>query len=92
MLASEPRIFVREAVDFNIAARRDTELFSVLAISGAGIREVKGAMELAVVEFAVDGVEAFGSLVIALAVFGTDGFGAERDLIGFDALSTIHQG
>jgi hypothetical protein len=76
-------------VDFNIAARRDTEFFSVLAVSGAGIGEVKGVMELAVVELAVDGVEAFGSLVIALAVFGTDGFGAERDFIGFESLLSV---
>ena len=72
MLAPEPGIFLGKAVNFDIATGGEAEFFGALAIGWAGIGEVKGAMELTVVQFGVDEISAFGSFVVALPIFGAD--------------------
>lgn len=64
----------------------------MFAVGGVGIGDVECEVELAVGDFAIDDVLAFGSFVIALALFGADGLGAEGDFIGLENLRALHEG
>ena len=92
MLAAETREPERQTVNFDVASRRDAQFSGPVPILRAGIREMKGAVELAVDQFGVNEVFAFGGFMIALTIFGTDRLATEGNLIGFYRLRAIHQG
>src|SRR4029077_8322173 len=73
---------VFESVDHDGAAGPRTQLARPLTVSRAGIRNVQRKMKPAVRVPGVDGVAAFGRLVVAFYPFGSDRHSPQRDLIG----------
>lgn len=60
-------------------------------VRSVGIREMKGEVESAVGNLAVDGVLAFRRFVITLALFRADRRSPESDLVGFQSLGAFHK-
>ncbi len=70
-------------MNFDVAAWRHAESVCTFAIGSIRIGEMQGQMESAVGKFVVDGIDAFGSFVITLAIFGAEGLAAQCNLVGF---------
>src|SRR5712691_6375994 len=78
-------------MDEDIPARRHAELACAFPISSIRIRNVQGAMELAMQISAVDHVHALWCSVIALPVLGPKGLSSKRDLVALEHLASVHQ-
>jgi hypothetical protein len=86
MRASQTSVAVGQAVDHDVASGRRARLPRPGAIVGIRARNVKRAVELAVLVSAVDQVDSFRSFMVALTRLGTDRDGAQRNLVFAEGL------
>ena len=79
-------------MNFDVAAWCHAESVCTFAIGSVRVGEMQRQMESAVGKFVIDGIDAFGSFVITLAIFGTEGLAAKRNLVGLYDLVALHEG
>lgn len=91
MSASDEAELGAESVNFDVATGADPQFSRALSVRSIWIGNVQGAIESAFRILPIDRVEALGSLVVSLPLFGANGLASQRDLVSLQHIVAATQ-